>query len=104
MRRELWREYFVPSKGLSAGFQILDLVLRASESGWRTVYTPFASFEGVWDSTSEDSLWPSAAQQVFAARWRSQLAKGDSYYSSALSLRKADMSLKSRAELAAEPR
>jgi GT2 family glycosyltransferase len=102
IRRELWQQYVAQTAGLTGGFRLLDLTLRAAQQGWRTVYTPFARFR--CSKESVDSPWSAEQRGIFAARWSEQLGGGDRYYHPALTLERTDMSLKQFVAEAADAR
>ena len=73
---------------------IFDMALKALQSGYRIIYTPFARFKsgnGLIDinkAVENDRV-------LFKKNWTSFLNKGDPYYNKWLSLKKVDMSLDS---------
>lgn len=95
MRRTVWQAmHTAPDTAARPlyGYALIDLALRASQHGWRTVYTPAATLlADTWPAAN--ALWPSTDIAPFNAAWDQWLQRGDPYYNPYLTLNLADMGL-----------
>ncbi|MBF0390986.1 MAG: glycosyltransferase [Desulfamplus sp.] len=92
IKKSLWSQIKGFDRAFKGPHAILDLSLRASNVGIRTVYTPFARFK-LKENLSLESLWLESDALYFAQKWQDYLTKGDPYYNKHLTLKLNDMGL-----------
>ncbi len=93
IRRDLWENLGGLDSAFSGPYAILDLALRAEKAGYRTVFTPFASFETGQDQGGVPSVDWEFERIFFQEKWADWLKNGDPYYNPHLTQSLTDMGL-----------
>ncbi len=93
VRRDVWEMLGGLSSDYTGPHTIIDLALRACQKGYRTVFTPFASFVDAKVTIPAMYSWPEGDKKHFAMKWHDWLTKGDPYYNKNLTLKLGDMGL-----------
>ena len=100
MRKALFTELGGLDENLAVSLNDVDLCIRAWKAGYVNVFTPFAElyhYESVsrgWDDHGGNAERYERESEVFRAKWKELLVKGDPYYNPNFSLDRSDFALK----------
>lgn len=90
VRRSLWHDLGGLDHSFEGPYALVDFANRASQSGMRTVYTPFAKFITDGNYNCE---WGQRDQKIYQRKWHIMLRQGDLFYNRNLTLDLNDMGL-----------
>ncbi|NLG11037.1 MAG: glycosyltransferase family 2 protein [Coriobacteriaceae bacterium] len=100
VKRTLFEQLGGFDLGYSVAFNDVDFCMRLREAGLLNIFTPYAELyhhesksRGIEDTPQKQKRFSGEVER-FKARWRRQLAAGDSYYNPNLSLEREDFSLR----------
>lgn len=88
VKKKLFIDQGMFDESLGRAWQDVDFCLRLGQSGYRTVYTPFARLQhrhgatrGIGDKSADEDQ----ARELFLSRWHPLIERGDPYYNPNLS-------------------